>query len=60
MNLLEELDIEIYNQWDTGSKIMQTNDGAIKTYSSSLPPLSYLELLDLWWFTYKVTVCIFF
>ena len=60
MNLLEELDIEIYNQWDTGSKIMQTNDGAIKTYSSSLPPLSYLALLDLWWFTYKVTVCILF
>ena len=54
MNLLEELDVEIYDQWSTGSKVMQGFDGIIKTYSTSLPPLSYLALLDMWWFTYKV------
>lgn len=30
MNLLEELGVEIYDQWDTGSKIMQSSDGIIK------------------------------
>ena len=56
MNLLEELDVEIYDQWNTGSKIMQASDGIIKTYSNPLPPLSYLALLDMWWFTYKVSI----
>ena len=54
MNLLEELGVDIYDQWDTGSKIMQASDGIIRTYSSMLPSLSYLALLDMWWFTYKV------
>ena len=54
MNLLKELEVEIYDQWETGSKIMQSSDGIIRKYSSSLPPLRYLSLLDMWWFTYKV------
>ena len=54
MNLLEELDVEVYDQWSTGNKIMETFDGIIKTYSSSLLPFSYLELLDMWWLFYKV------
>lgn len=54
MGLLEELDVEIYNQWCTGSKIMHGSDDAVTTYSNPLPPLSYLALLDMWWFTYKV------
>lgn len=53
-SLLEELDVEIYNQWNNGSKIMHGSDDVITTYSSPLPPLSYIALLDLWWFTYKV------
>ena len=54
MNLLEELEVEIYDQWDTGSKIMQSSDGIIKKYSGSLPPLWFLALLDMWWFIRKV------
>ena len=54
-SLLEELDVEIYNQWSNGSKIMHGSDDVITTYSSQFPPLSYLALLDLWWFTYKVS-----
>ena len=54
MNLLEELEVEIYDQWDTGSKIMQNSDGIIKKYSGSLPPLWFLALLDMWWFIRKV------
>ena len=53
-SLLEELDVEIYNQWNNGSKIIHSSDDVITTYSSPLPPLSYLALLDLWWFTYKL------
>ena len=53
-SLLEELDVQIYNQWNNGSKIMHSSDDVITTYSSPLPPLSYLALLDFWWFTYKV------
>lgn len=54
MNLLEELEVEIYDQWDTGSKIMQNSDGIIKKYSGSLPPLWFLALLDMWWLIRKV------
>lgn len=59
MSLLEELEVEIYNQWCTGSKIMHGSDDTVTTYSSPLPPLSYLALLDLWWFTYKVKLLCF-
>lgn len=55
MNLLQELDVEVYDQWTTGNRILHNLNGNIKTYSSSLPPLSYLALLDTWWFFYKVT-----
>lgn len=55
MNLLQELDVEVYDQWTTGNRILQNSDGNIKMYSSSLPPLSYLALFDMWWFFYKVT-----
>lgn len=54
MNLLQELDVEVYDQWTTGNRILHNLNGNIKTYSSSLPPLSYLALLDTWWFFYKV------
>ncbi|CAH3171923.1 unnamed protein product [Porites evermanni] len=54
MNLLQELDVEVYDQWTTGDRILQNINGNIKTYSSSLPPLSYLALFDMWWFFYKV------
>ena len=59
-SLLEELDVEIYNQWSNGNKIIQGSDDVITTYSSSFPPLSYLALLDLWWFTYKVSTLTIF
>ena len=55
MNLLQELDVEVYDQWTTGNRILHNLNGNIKTYSSPLPPLSYLALLDTWWFFYKVT-----
>lgn len=59
VSLLEELDVEVYNQWSNGSKIMHGSDDVITTYSSPFPPLSYLALLDLWWFTYKVNTLFF-
>ena len=54
MSLLEELDVQIYDQWFTGSKVLHGTDDVITKYSSQIPPMSYFAILDLLWSTYKV------
>ncbi|CAF0707348.1 unnamed protein product [Brachionus calyciflorus] len=44
--LLKDLNIETYNQYVNGRKVLETN-GKIVTYNSSMPNVSILSLLDL-------------
>lgn len=44
--ILNELNLETYVQFDTGKKILETT-GKVVSYSSSIPNVSYLSLLDL-------------
>lgn len=54
MSLLEELDIEVYNQLYSGSKVWHSNNNVITKYSGEIPPVSYIAVLDLLWSIYKV------
>ncbi|XP_071107333.1 probable flavin-containing monoamine oxidase A [Haliotis cracherodii] len=54
MSLLSELELETYPQYSEGSKFVQLDDHSIRTYTSTLPTLSYLELLDLRRFINKI------
>ncbi|XP_046560280.1 probable flavin-containing monoamine oxidase A [Haliotis rubra] len=47
MSLLSELELETYHQYSEGSKFVQLEDHSIRTYTSTLPTLSFLELMDL-------------
>ncbi|XP_033116821.1 probable flavin-containing monoamine oxidase A [Anneissia japonica] len=45
--LMKELGLEYYEQYTAGSKFLRLSDGKIRKYSSSLPKLSFVGLLDL-------------
>ena len=55
MSLLEELDIEVYNQLYSGSKVWHSNNNVITKYSGEIPQVSYIAVLDLLWSIYKVS-----
>ncbi|XP_069102644.1 probable flavin-containing monoamine oxidase A isoform X1 [Argopecten irradians] len=54
MNLLQELGLETYPQFTTGTKFMQVESAKVKTYTSDIPSLSVLALVDLQLFIMKV------
>ncbi|XP_067672306.1 probable flavin-containing monoamine oxidase A [Haliotis asinina] len=54
MSLLSELGLETYHQYSEGSKFVQLEDHSIRTYTSTLPTLSFLELMDLRRFINKI------
>ncbi|OWF40103.1 probable flavin-containing monoamine oxidase A [Mizuhopecten yessoensis] len=54
MALLEELGLETYPQFTTGSKVMQVESAKIQSYKSDIPSLSPFELIDLQLFIWKV------
>ena len=45
--LMEELGLTHYPQHTEGTKILQLSDGNVRTYSSSLPTLPFLSLIDM-------------
>ena len=56
MELIQELDIEVYPQYNTGKKVhhMGGYDAKVRTYSTSIPTLSPLLLIDLTRMFWKV------
>lgn len=53
MDLLLELGLDTFQQYDSGTKILQISNGELRHYRGSIPKLSLLSLLDLQWFIYK-------
>lgn len=58
LEILEELDIETYPQYITGTKVMQVGPGnKIRTYKSDIPSLgSYFGVVELQFFIWKVPI----
>ena len=56
MALLKELKLDVYRQNTEGKKIQQLGGNKIKAYSSQIPPLSFIALIDLHLFMKKVTI----
>ena len=56
MNMINELGLEVYNQYTEGQKVQQLGGDTIKTYQSTIPSLSPIALLDLHLFMNKVYV----
>ncbi|KAI0218221.1 Amine oxidase [flavin-containing] A [Lamellibrachia satsuma] len=55
MALLQELDLPTYNQYTHGKKLMQIGpDMKIRSYTSDIPTLSWLALIDLHFFIVKI------
>lgn len=46
MDLLKELGIGTYPQYHAGTKLLELSDGKKQTYSTAVPPFSWLVLLD--------------
>lgn len=47
MKLINELDLGVYPQFNTGKKQLMLSSGKVRTYSSFIPNISPLELLEL-------------
>ena len=56
MRMIDELSLEVYNQYIDGRKVQQLGGNSIKTYRSTIPSMSVIALLDLHLFMKKVTV----
>ena len=56
MDMINELGLEVYNQYTEGRKVQQLGGDAVKTYQSPIPSLSLFALLDLLIFMKKVYV----
>ena len=54
MELIEELGLQVHSQYSKGAKFARLSDGKIRKYSSSLPKISPLSLLDIYFFINKV------
>ncbi|XP_005097724.1 probable flavin-containing monoamine oxidase A [Aplysia californica] len=52
--LLKELQLKTYPQYIAGKKLMQLGQGKVHSYTSTIPRLSILELLDLYLFMSKI------
>ena len=61
MELLEELGLETYQQFITGTKVMRVgSDNKIRTYSSDIPSLGSLwGIIELQLFIWKVNIFFF-
>ncbi|XP_028406743.1 probable flavin-containing monoamine oxidase A [Dendronephthya gigantea] len=53
MKLIEELGLEVHNQFNKGAKFARLSDGKIRKYSSALPMVSPFSLLDIYFFINK-------
>nr|XP_054600115.1 probable flavin-containing monoamine oxidase A [Nothobranchius furzeri]XP_054600116.1 probable flavin-containing monoamine oxidase A [Nothobranchius furzeri] len=65
MELIKELGLEVYSQFNTGKKVLHVGGptARVRTYTSSIPALSPLVLLDLTLLLWKIdtlsgTVCV--
>jgi len=57
MQLLNDLKMSTYPQYTTGSKIMQLTDTErTSTYTSEIPSLPFLALIDLFFFMRRVII----
>lgn len=56
MELIKELGLEVYPQFNTGKKVLHVGGPAskVRTYRTSIPAMSPLVLLDLTQFLWKV------
>lgn len=56
MELIKELGLEVYPQFNTGKKVLHVGGPAsrVRVYRTSIPALSPLVLLDLTLFLWKV------
>ncbi|RUS75174.1 hypothetical protein EGW08_017055 [Elysia chlorotica] len=49
MRMLGELGLETYPQYTAGQKLQQLGGSKVTSYSSDIPSLSFLALVDLYW-----------
>jgi len=58
MQLIEDLELSVYPQYTTGTKLMQLTSGqGVSRYTSEIPSLPLLSLIDLHLFMRKVGCC---
>ena len=53
VELIKELGLQVHDQYNKGAKFARLSDGKIRKYSSSLPKISPLSLLDIFFFINK-------
>ncbi|XP_066570301.1 probable flavin-containing monoamine oxidase A isoform X2 [Amia ocellicauda] len=56
LELIQELGLETYSQYTSGKKVYQLGgpQASIRTYTSSIPPLSWLALVDMQLLLWKI------
>jgi len=58
MELIKELDLLVYPQYTSGSKLLQLGSGSasrVSSYTSEIPSLPFFALMDLYVFIRKVS-----
>lgn len=59
MQLIKELELEVYQQYTEGRKVMQLGTDKVSTYSGEVPSLQWHSLIDLHLFMKKVRACMY-
>ncbi len=54
VELIKELGLEVHDQYSKGAKFARLSDGKVRKYLSTLPKISPLSLLDIYFFINKV------
>ena len=54
MELLKELNISIFDQFISGTKVMQLGGDHVSTYTSDIPSLPFYSLIELHFLLQKV------
>ncbi len=58
--LMDELGITKYPQYTAGRKVLHLSDGKIRTYTTSIPTLPLLSLIDLHRFMSAVSIAVYY